>query len=461
MMDLLHLSEPGPLPPLAEDTNRPPNTRPAGRGNNYTDDHGNTYVRSGWGHWSNYDENKANPYRIPDPLILRSGHAVKDAETWRTKRRPEILNDFLTEVYGRIPGNTPRVTWEVASTDTNAVDGTAIQKRVVGHIDNSSYPAASPSIDITLYLPAKASGRLPLMVVVGGGFAGFRGRGGPGPVFPHTPAATNASSISAQANGSGRGDRGLPGGDVGIQAARAQVLALGWGYATVNTRGIQADTGSGLSQGIIGLTAAGKPRQPGDWGVLAAWAWGLSRAMDYFETDKSVDATRVGIEGHSRWGKEALLAAALDPRWAIVYSSCSGECGAKLSRRNWGETVDNVAGEGEYHWMAGNFLKYAGHWNDLPVDAHELVALVAPRPVFITGGTQDQWSDPHGEFLACVGAGPVYRLLGRKDLGATELPAPDIELISGDIGFRMHEGGHTDLPDWPAFLRFARKYFDK
>jgi hypothetical protein len=123
--------------------------------------------------------------------------------------------------------------------------------------------------------------------------------------------------------------------------------------------------------------------------------------------------------------------------------------------------VDNVAGEGEYHWMAGNFLKYAGHWNDLPVDAHELIALVAPRPVFITGGTQDQWSDPHGEFLACVGAGPVYRLLGRKDLGATELPAPDVELTSGDIGFRMHEGGHTDLPDWPAFLRFARKYFDK
>jgi hypothetical protein len=177
--------------------------------------------------------------------------------------------------------------------------------------------------------------------------------------------------------------------------------------------------------------------------------------MDYFETDKSVDARQMGVEGHSRYGKAALLAAALDPRWAIVFPSCSGELGAKPSRRNWGETVDNDGGS---HWVALNFHKYPGHWNDLPVDSHELIALVAPRPVFLNGGTQDQWADPHGAFLAEVAAGPVYRLLGGKDLGSTVMPAPDAAVLSGDLAFRYHAGGHTDLPDWPAFLQFAQRY---
>jgi hypothetical protein len=150
----------------------------------------------------------------------------------------------------------------------------------------------------------------------------------------------------------------------------------------------------------------------------------------------------------------------MDQRWAIVYSSCSGQSGAKLSRRDWGETVDNVAGEGEYHWMAGNFLKYGNHWNDMPVDSHELIAMVAPRPILITGGTSDQWSDPHGEFLAAVAAGPVYRLLGKKDLGTSEMPAPDVALDAGELAFREHNGGHTDMPDWPVFLKFAKRYFE-
>ena len=200
---------------------------------------------------------------------------------------------------------------------------------------------------------------------------------------------------------------------------------------------IQNDYSGGLTSGIIGLMSEGKPRKPDDWGALSAWAWGLSRAMDYFETDKSVDAKQMGVEGHSRYGKAALLAAALDPRWAIVYPSCSGEGGAKPSRRNFGETVDNVATS---HWLAPNFHKYAGHWNDLPVDSDELIALVAPRPIFLNGGTGDQWADPHGAFLAAVAAGPVYRLLGKKDLGSTEMPAPDTALTSGEIAFRYHAG---------------------
>jgi protein-S-isoprenylcysteine O-methyltransferase Ste14 len=424
MMEWLHLSEPV-LPPQADDPRRPSNVQPVGGASpNWTDGvPGHTIVRSGWGSWSNYDLAKADRYPLPDALTLRSGEKVTDADTWWKRRRPEILDDFLTEIYGRIPARTPKVTWEVAETDRDALDGKAMLKRIVGHIDNSGYPAASPSINIALYVPANATGPVPVMAV-------------------------------ASWNTSGRGFGPPPSGPTAMQ----QVVAHGWGYALIDTYSIQADSGGGLGKGIIGLVSGGEPRKPDDWGALAAWSWGLSRAIDYFETDKDVDAKRLGIEGHSRWGKEALLAAALDERWAIVYSSCSGECGAKLHRHDVGESVDNVCGSSEYHWMAGNFLKYAGHWDRLPVDQHELLALVAPRPVFIGCGTQDLWSDPVGEFEACVSAGPVYRLLGSKDLGATSLPPPDAEVITGDIGFRMHSGGHTDLLDWPAFLTFADKY---
>jgi hypothetical protein len=426
MMDLLHLAEPGSLPPPADDPRRPANTHPVGGASpNWTDDvPGHTIVRSSWGNWSNYDLARADRFAIPDVLTLKNGEPVRDADTWWNRRRPEILGDFESEIYGRIPRNTPTVTWEVAETVRDALNGAATLKRIVGRIDNSSYPSANPSIAIALYIPAGAPGPVPVMVV-------------------------------ASWNTTGRGFGPAPGGPTAME----QVIAHGWGFALVNTYLIQADSGGGLNLGIIGLVNQGRSRKPDDWGALAAWSWGLSRAIDYFETDRDVDARRLGIEGHSRWGKEALFAAALDPRWAIVYSSCSGEGGAKLHRHDVGESVDNVCGPGEYHWMAGNFLKYAGHWDRLPVDQHELIALIAPRPVFITGGTQDLWSDPVGEFKACVYAGPVYRLLGRRDLGTTEVPAPDVALIDGDIGFRLHAGGHTDLPDWPTFLTFADRYF--
>lgn len=423
-MQSVNAAPSGSLPPPADDPQRPAGTRPVpGSAYNWTDGvPGHTIVRSTWGNWSNYKEEKADRGELPDPLRLKNGQPVKDADTWWKLRRPEILNDFESEIYGRTPTNTPEIAWEIAAVDTNAADGRARMKTITGHVDNARYPNADPGIRITLYTPLNATGPVPVMVSIPGPFH-FRGRvfGEPGP--------------------------------------RNQVLAQGWGYATVNTGAIQADSGAGLTSGIIGLMNQGQPRKPDDWGVLAAWGWGLSRAIDYFELDKDVDAKHLGIEGHSRWGKTALLAAALDPRWAIVYSSCSGEGGAKLHRHDIGESVDNVAGPGEYHWMAENFLKYAGYWNDLPVDQHELIALVAPRPVFITGGTRDLWSDPTGEFKACVAAGPVYRLLGKKDLGTTELPAPDHGLMDGDLAFRWHEGGHTDAPDWPIFLTFAKRFF--
>jgi hypothetical protein len=422
-------SRPGALPPAADDPNRPAGlTQNPTRPNNWSDAQGRAYQRSSFGTWTNYDEAKANPYPLPDPLVLKDGQSVKDADTWWNQRRPELLEDFRREMYGRIPENTPAIRWEVTGTDASAAGGRAIKKTVVGHIDNSRYPRANPSINITMYTPANAAGPVPMMVIVVAGPGGF---GAPRAGAPTTQPEPRPGS------------------------PMYQLLDIGWGYAEMQVGPIQNDYGGGLTSGIIGLMSEGQPRKPDDWGALSAWAWGLSRSMDYFETDKSVDAKQMGVEGHSRYGKAALLAAALDQRWAIAYPSCSGEGGAKPSRRNWGETTDNIASS---YWMAANFRKYGGHWNDLPVDSDELLALVAPRPLFLNGGTGDAWADPHGAFLAAVAAGPVYRLLGKKDLGSTEMPKPDEALMSGDIAFRYHNGPHSDLPDWPAFLEFAQRY---
>jgi hypothetical protein len=242
-----------------------------------------------------------------------------------------------------------------------------------------------------------------------------------------------------------------------------QVLAKGWGYAVLIPTTVQADSGDGLNEGIIGLVNKGQPRKLDDWGALRAWAWAASRALDYFETDKSVDAKSVGIEGLSRYGKVALVAMAYEPRFAIGFIGSSGEGGAKIMRRKFGEQVENVASTSEYHWMAGNFLKYAGPLtpDNLPVDAHELIALCAPRPVFISSGSQQVeggWVDAKGMFLGAVGAGPVYKLLGKRDLGTSEFPAMETPLITGDIAFRQHTGGHTTGPNWPTFLSFASRY---
>jgi hypothetical protein len=253
----------------------------------------------------------------------------------------------------------------------------------------------------------------------------------------------------------------------------------------VQTASIQADNGQGLTCGIIGLVNKGQPRKLEDWGVLAAWGWGASRVLDYFETDRAVDATRVAMYGHSRWGKATLLAAVLDKRFAIAYVSSSGQGGAKLHRRKYGETVDNVANT-YYYWMGANYIKYAGNWDKMPVDSHELVALMAPRPAFFSAGNDpqknpdgtyatqvnaqgqtvlvngyDAWVDPKGTFMAAAAAGPVYELLGKKGLGVKEFPPLDTKVIGGDLGFHQHPGGHTSGPAWETFYTFARQYFEK
>ncbi len=382
------------------------------------------------GHVSNYDESKVPPYKLPDPLVFANGSRVTDASAW-TRRRAEILRAYETEIYGRIPARTPKVSWKITETDGAARDGAAIMKRVVGRIGES---ASAPEIKLTVYTPAKVKTGAPIILLVNFG-------GGP----PPPP-------------GSGRG-RGA-----GLQTeppVAADILARGWGYATVGYNDIQPDRADNFTNGVIGQTLAAGQSKPADdeWGTIGAWAWGISRIIDYFETDSAVDAKQVAVFGHSRLGKTVLWASALDQRIAAVFSSCSGEMGAALARRDWGESVDDMAQN--FPWQfSGNFQKWVGKWNEMPVDAHMLIALSAPRPVFITGGTTDQWADPVGEFLAEVAAGPVYNLLGKKDLGVTTLPPLDTPIMTGDLGWHYHTGGHTATPaDWTAFVQFLSKYF--
>jgi hypothetical protein len=326
----------------------------------------------------------------------------------------------------------------VTETDPQAREGAAVRKRIVGTVGGG--PDA-PRINVTLHTPAQAKGPVPVILLVNFG-------GGTPPPPPANAAATPAG------RGRGRG-AGLP----TEPPIAADILAGGWGYAAVGYQDIQPDRANSWNQGVIGRTLRPGQQQPGpdEWGTISAWAWGISRVIDYLETDKSVDAARVAVQGHSRLGKTVLWASARDKRIAAVFSSCSGEMGAALARRDWGETVDDMAQN--FPWQfAGNFQKWAGRWNEMPVDAHMLIALSAPRPVFVTGGTTDQWADPVGMFKALVGAGPVYRLLGRKDVGTTELPPLDTPLTGGDLGWHYHTGGHTATPaDWKAFMAFVGK----
>jgi lysophospholipase L1-like esterase len=399
---------------------------------------------------ANYDESKANPFPdLPDVLTLKNGAKVTTAEMWWKRRRPEIVEDFEREMYGLVPKNVPRLAWTVSS-GTVAMSGSqpVIEKQLTGHVDNSSYPLLNLDIKMTVVTPANRTAPVPVMMM-------FR-RGGP----------------AAQPGGPGAATGGAP-------TATEQLIADGWGYAYLDATSIQEDNGVGLTKGIIGLVNKGQPRRPEDWGALRAWAWGASRGLDYLETDKAVDAKRVGIEGVSRYGKAALVAMAFDTRFALVLVGSSGEGGAKPSRRNWGEEVENLTGSGEYHWMAGNFLKYGAaeatfgskNAGDLTVDAHELIALCAPRLTFISYGVPEKgdakWLDQQGSYMATVAAGPAFRLLGAKDLGVSEdyrtakMPRVNEGLLEGELAWRQHDGGHTDGPNWKYFIAWADRFLNR
>ncbi len=390
---------------------------------------------------ANVDESKVRTYSIPDPLLLKNGHKVTSAQIWWTQRRPQIVEDFDRDVFGRVPSNVPRVRWEVLSTTRELNNNIpVVTKKLLGHVDNSAYPLISVDIQLSLSTPANSAAPVPVILEF--------------TLSPEILAALKKRFTPEQwaaFNGTG-------------PSWQQQVLSKGWGYATLIPTSVQADNGAGLTEGIIGLVNKGQPRSLEDWGALRTWAWGASRALDYFETDKSVDAKHVGIEGLSRYGKAALVTMAYDQRFAIAFVGSSGAGGAKILRRNFGEQLENIASTSEYHWMAGNFLQFAGPLtvDDLPVDANELIALCAPRPVFISSGSQQVeggWVDAKGMFLAAVAAGPVYTLLGKKDLATNNFPPTETALIDGDIAFRQHAAGHTTGPNWPTFLQWASRYF--
>jgi len=366
----------------------------------------------------NYDEAKAGP-SSPAPAAITIAHPT--ASWWRNVRRPQLVHLFEDEMYGRVPASAPRIEWKLQSEQHLRKFGAAVIER---HYRGTAQ-ASSLAIDLSETLPDGAR-HVPLILELG--FPeGFR--------FPGMPAAADPW--------------------------QGQALRRGWAYAIIVPYTVQPDDGAGLKEGVIGIAAQGKPRGLHDWGALRAWAWGASRALDLFGRQPQVDVKRVAIEGLSRYGKAALVTMAFDPRFSIGFIGSSGAGGAKPLRRDFGERLENLTASGEYHWFAPEFLRYGGPLtvNDLPVDAHELIALAAPRPLFISAGNvkEDGWVDPHGSFLAAQEASPVYRLLGEPGLVGETMPALNEARTDGCIAFREHDQGHTTGPNWPAFLDWAAK----
>lgn len=390
----------------------------------------------------NYDESLVGSYTPPDPLVLSDGRRVRDAKTWHGKRRPEIVRLFEEHQFGRSPGRPSGMSFDVFDKGTPALGGKAVRRQVTVYFSRDK---AGPKMDLLIYLPAQARRSVPVLL-----------------------------NLSFTANSNAVDDPGVKPGEVWtrdrVRAPATQApnfgkldvlpfLASGIGVATVYYGDIDPDFPGGIKHGVRALYL--KPGQtepaPDEWGTIAAWGWGLSRALDYFETDRGVDAKRVAITGASRLGKTVLWAGARDTRFAMVIASCSGEGGAALSRRNFGETVKHLTAPTRYPYQfAANYQKLADRPAESPVEAHLLLSLIAPRPLLLQTGDTDLWSDPKGEFLSAVAAGPVYRLLGREDLGTDEMP-PAGRPILHTLGYYMHAGGHGTIPsDWEQFLKFMQ-----
>jgi hypothetical protein len=393
---------------------------------------------------ANYDESKVGTYKLPDPLVFADGKPVRTPQDW-SRRRAEILALFATNVYGLSPKPPEQTRFEISEQSKNALGSKATRKQITIHLTSAK---DGPAESLLLYIPAGA--RKPTPVILTLNFMGNQS-------VIDDPAIRLPDIWTGKTHERQKATEDSRGRDKGFQIRK--VLAHGYAFATIYYQDIDPDFKEGFAYGIRPhfLKAGQTSRAPDDWGAIGAWSYGLSRALDYLEKDPEVDAKRVAIMGHSRLGKTALWTGALDPRFAMVISSCSGEGGASLARRNYGETVKNLTDAFPY-WFAENLHKYAEHVDQLPVDMHELIALIAPRPVYVTGAQDDRWADPKGEFLACVGAGPVYRLLGKDDLGTTEMPPVNTPILH-TLAFHIRTGKHevTEF-DWEQFLQFADKY---
>jgi hypothetical protein len=392
----------------------------------------------------NYDEARVGTYTLPDPLLLANGKPVRDAKTWNEKRRPEVVRLFEENQYGRSPGRPPAMSFDVFDKGTPAFDGKGTRRQVTIYF---SADKAGPKMDLLVYVPANATGPVPLLLNLG---------------FSANSSTVNDPGVKA-GEVWGRDKKKIPASQ-GMNFGKVNVTRLldaGFGFATVYYGDIDPDFLGGVPHGVRALYL--KPGQaepaPDEWGSIAAWAWGLSRAMDYLETDKAVDAKRVAIMGVSRLGKTVMWAGAHDPRIALVIASCSGEGGAALSRRNYGETIAHLTEPTRYPYQfAANYAKFANKVDEFPVDAHMLVALIAPRPVLLQTGDKDFWSDPKGEFLAAVAASPVYRLLGKQGLDTDAMPPAGTPILH-TIGYYMHAGGHGTIPsDWDQFMAFMQMH---
>jgi hypothetical protein len=399
----------------------------------------------------NYDEAKMPAYTLPDPLLLPNGKKVATATEWEQKQRPRLIQLFAANVYGKMPGKAADQYFKVRSIDSFALHGKAIRKQVTIYFTRSDTTAI---MEVLLYLPKNVNKRVPIFI--GLNFAGNQTIHADTGIFLSSRWIANEAAYKSLNNRATEASRG-------IQARRWQVedlLAKGYGLATAYYGDLEPDHPEGWKTGIRSSLEASLQLKPEQWSAIGAWGWGLSRIMDYLETEPGVNRHQVIITGHSRLGKAALWAAANDARFAMIISNESGEGGAALARRWYGETIERI-NTAFPHWFVQAYKTYNKHPETLPVDQHMLLALLAPRPLYVASAAEDQWADPKGEFLSARGAEPVYALFGKKGLGVSKMPGIDTP-VGSDIRYHMRSGKHDMLPyDWQQFIAFANAYFKK
>lgn len=400
----------------------------------------------------NYTEADSGSYTLPDPLKLNSGKAVKDAKTWFEKRRPEIRKLIEDNWFGRAPGRPKEMSFDVTEQSAPAFDGKAIRRQVTIYFTKDR---TGPKMDLLIYLPSNAPRPVPIFLNMS--FAANNlAVADPNVKIGRRWDRESRTQVSADPRATNspanRAPRGL---------RVEQFIAEGIGIATFNKDDLAPDFVGSEGMGVKSVYLKPGQTKPADdeWGAIAAWAWGASRALDYFETAKDIDSKRVAIHGVSRLGKTVLWAGAADERFAMVIASCSGEGGAAIARRNYGETLAHMAAPTRYPYQfAGNYAKYANKVDQWPVDANMLIGMIAPRPLLLQTGNTDKWSDPYGEFLGAIAAEPVYKLLGKQGLGTTKFPPPG-EPILHDLGYVMHDGGHGTVPsDFDVYIRFMKMH---